>query len=229
MRTILIIGGSRGVGKSILDAQLALGNRVINISRTQADVSDNNLEQYSADVLVDELPTFDDKIDALFYCPGSINLKPISSLSLNDFREDLEINFIAAIKVIQHYLTQLKAADNPSVLLFSTVAVKLGMPYHSSVAASKAAVEGLVKSLGAEWAPSIRINAIALSLTDTDLASRLLRNEKMRETMEQRHPLKRILDAKEVASFANYLCSDEAKSFSGQIFEMDNGIVSFKI
>jgi NAD(P)-dependent dehydrogenase (short-subunit alcohol dehydrogenase family) len=180
-------------------------------------------------VLLDEFPGIDEPIDHLFYCPGSINLKPINSLSVDDFRDDLEINLIGAIKVIKHYLKNLKAADNASVLLFSTVAAKLGMPYHASVAASKAAVEGLVKSLGAEWAPKMRINAIALSLTDTDLAARLLRNDKMKENMVERHPLQRILNPQEVAGFANYLCSSQASAFSGQIFEMDNGIVSFKL
>lgn len=229
MKTVLIIGGSRGIGNAILESHLVSGNKVINMSRTPASQSHHNLYQYNTDVLLDEFPGMDEPIDHLFYCPGSINLKPINSLSVDDFRDDLEINLIGAIKVIKHYLKNLKAADNASVLLFSTVAAKLGMPYHASVAASKAAVEGLVKSLGAEWAPKMRINAIALSLTDTDLAARLLRNDKMKENMIERHPLQRILNPQEVASFANYLCSSQASAFSGQIFEMDNGIVSFKL
>ena len=229
MKTVLIIGGSRGIGNAILESHLVSGNKVINMSRTPASQSHDNLIQYTTDVLLDEFPGIDEPIDHLFYCPGSINLKPINSLSVDDFRDDLEINLIGAIKVIKHYLKNLKAADNASVLLFSTVAAKLGMPYHASVAASKAAIEGLVKSLGAEWAPKMRINAIALSLTDTDLAARLLRNDKMKENMIERHPLQRILNPQEVASFANYLCSSQASAFSGQIFEMDNGIVSFKL
>ena len=115
------------------------------------------------------------------------------------------------------------------MLLFSTVAAKLGMPFHASIAASKSAVEGLVKSLGAELAPTIRINGIAPTVTDTQLASKLLRNEKMIENITQRHPLKRFLTPEEVAATAAFLMSDKAASFSGQIFEMDCGIVSFKI
>jgi len=114
-------------------------------------------------------------------------------------------------------------------LLFSTVAAKLGMPFHASIAAAKSGVEGLTKSLGAELAPTIRINAIAPTITDTDLASKLLRNEKMIESITERHPLKKFLHPKEVADLASFLISDNALSISGQIFELDCGIVSFKI
>jgi NAD(P)-dependent dehydrogenase (short-subunit alcohol dehydrogenase family) len=103
------------------------------------------------------------------------------------------------------------------------------MPYHASVAASKGAIEGLVKSLGAEWAPKIRINAIAPSIAETDLAAKLLRNDSMKEKIVDRHPLKRILNPEEIANMASFLLSTNAQSISGQIFEMDNGIVSFKI
>ena len=168
-------------------------------------------------------------LDAIVYCPGSINLKPISRLSLEDFREDFEINVIGAVKAIQKYLEVLKKGQHPSVLLFSTVASKLGMPYHASIATAKSGVEGLVKSLGAELAPTIRINAIAPTVTDTELASKLLRNEKMIENIKERHPLKKFLDPKEVAGMAEFLLSEKASSISGQIFEMDYGIVTFKI
>ena len=126
-------------------------------------------------------------------------------------------------------LDVLKNGLNPSILLFSTVACKLGMPYHASVATSKSGIEGLVKSLGAELAPTVRINAIAPTVTDTELASKLLRNDKMRENIIDRHPLKNILNPDEVAEMARFLLSDKASSISGQVFEMDFGIVSFKI
>jgi len=136
---------------------------------------------------------------------------------------------LGAVKAIQKYLPLLKKGINPSILLFSTVASKLGMPFHASVAASKSGVEGLVKSLGAELAPTIRVNAIAPTVTDTQLASKLLRNEKMIENIKERHPLKKFLNPTEVAAMAEFLLSDKGVSFSGQIFEMDCGIVSFKI
>lgn len=227
MKTILIIGGSKGIGNAIVN-ELTQNHKVINISRTVPEEASNNLQHYSCDILSDELPEIEE-LDGLIYCPGSINLKPISRLSLDDFRTDYEINVIGAVKAIQKYLPQLKRGTNPAMLLFSTVAAKLGMPFHASVAASKSAVEGLVKSLGAELAPTIRINGIAPTVTDTQLASKLLRNEKMIENITQRHPLKRFLTPEEVAATAAFLMSDKAASFSGQIFEMDCGIVSFKI
>ena len=136
---------------------------------------------------------------------------------------------IGAVKTIQKYLSVLKKGYHPSVVLFSTVATELGMPFHASVAAAKSAVEGLVKSLGAEMAPTIRINAIAPTVTDTDLASKLLRNEKMIDMITERHPLKKFLNPKEVADMASFLLSPKASSISGQVFKMDCGIVSFKI
>ena len=227
MKKILVIGGSKGIGKAIV-ASLLEENKVINISRTEPTENHQNLTHYSCDVLVDELPEIEG-LDTLIYCPGSINLKPISRLKLEDFRQDFEINVIGAVKAIQQYLPTLKKGENPSILLFSTVAAKLGMPYHASVAAAKSGVEGLVKSLGAELAPIIRVNGIAPTVTDTELASKLLRNERMIESITERHPLKRFLNPEEVADMATFLISNKANSISGQIFEMDCGIVSFKL
>ncbi len=227
MRNIVIIGGSRGIGNAII-TKLVNDHKIINISRSSPDLTHVNLTHYKSDVLVDTLPNVTE-VDSIVYCPGSINLKPISRLKLDDFRDDFEINVIGAVKVIQHFLPKLKQGNTPSIVLFSTVAAKLGMPFHASVAASKSAVEGLVKSLGAEFAPTIRVNAIAPTVTNTELASKLLRNEKMIENITQRHPLKKYLNPEEVADMAEFLLSNKSASISGQIFEMDCGIVSFKI
>jgi 3-oxoacyl-[acyl-carrier protein] reductase len=227
MRTVILVGGSKGIGNAIA-TNLLENNKVINISRTVPELSHTNLKHISCDILSDELPEIEEA-DTLIYCPGSINLKPISRLSLDEFREDFEINVLGAVKAIQKYLPILKNGNKPSILLFSTVAAKLGMPFHASVAAAKSGVEGLVKSLGAELAPTIRVNAIAPTVTNTDLASKLLRNEKMIENMTERHPLKKFLNPDEVAEMAVFLTSDKAASISGQIFQMDCGIVSFKL
>ncbi len=227
MRKIVIIGGSKGIGRAILYS-LQNEYEIVNISRTNPEISNANLTHYSLDILTDELPDITE-VDILIYCPGSINLKPISRLSLDDFKEDFEINVIGAVKSIKKYLDPLKKGTKPSILLFSTVATKLGMPFHASVAASKSGVEGLVKSLAAELAPNIRVNAIAPTVTDTELASRLLRNDKMKENIIDRHPLKKYLDPQEVADMAKFLISDKAASVSGQIFALDCGIVSVKI
>jgi 3-oxoacyl-[acyl-carrier protein] reductase len=227
LKTYIIVGGSKGIGNAIVN-ELSEAHKIINISRTAPEMEHTNVTHYTCDILKDDLPNIEE-VDGLIYCPGSINLKPISRLSLDDFQKDFEINVLGAVKSIQKYLPQLKKGKNPSILLFSTVASKLGMPFHASVATSKSGVEGLVKSLGAELAPTIRVNAIAPTVTDTTLASKLLRNEKMIENITERHPLKRLLNPKEVAATAAFLLSDKAASFSGQIFEMDCGIVSFKI
>ncbi|MFT6065598.1 MAG: NAD(P)-dependent dehydrogenase (short-subunit alcohol dehydrogenase family) [Polaribacter sp.] len=227
MRKIVVIGGSKGIGKAIVTS-LVGENKVINISRSDTLEPHQNLTHFSLNILTDDLPAIEE-IDSLIYCPGSINLKPISRLKLEDFREDFEINVIGAVKAIQHFLPSLKKGTKPSILLFSTVAAKLGMPFHASVAAAKSAVEGLTKSLGAELAPSIRVNAIAPTVTNTDLASKLLRNDRMKENITDRHPLKKYLQPQEVADMATFLISDKAASISGQIFELDCGIVSFKI
>ena len=227
MKNIVIIGGSKGIGHAILLQQLE-NNKVYNISRNAPDISHPNLTHYSLDVLKDALPEIEN-IDSLIYCPGSINLKPIGSLSIDDFRNDFEINVIGAVKTIQKYLPVLKKGTNPSIVLFSTVAAKLGMPFHASIATAKAGVEGLVKSLGAELASVVRVNAIAPTITETSLSAGILRNDRMKENMMERHPMKNYLKPKEVAQMAHYLISDHAKSISGQVFEMDYGIVSFKI
>ncbi|KQO24875.1 oxidoreductase [Flavobacterium sp. Leaf82] len=227
MEKVLIIGGSKGIGSAILLQQLET-KQVYNISRTAPEITHPNLIHYSLNVLSDNLPEIEN-IDSLIYCPGSINLKPILSLSIDDFRNDFEINVIGAIKVIQHYLPVLKRSTNPSIVLFSTVAVKLGMPFHASIAVAKGGVEGLVKSLGAELAAVIRINAIAPTITETTLSASILRNDRMKENMIERHPLKNYLKPDEVAQMADYLISKAAGSISGQIFQMDYGLVSFKI
>lgn len=227
MKNIVIIGGSKGIGSAIVLQQLEQ-NRIYNISRNAPEISHPNLVHYSVDILQDSLPDISN-IDCLIYCPGSINLKPIGSLSIDDFRNDFEINVIGAVKSIQKYLPVLKKGNHPSIVLFSTVAAKLGMPFHASIATAKAGIEGLVKTLGAELASVVRINAIAPTITETSLAAGILRNDRMKENMIERHPMKGYLKPTEVANMANFLISDQAQSISGQIFEMDYGIVTFKI
>ena len=225
--SILIIGGSKGIGFEILK-QETQSKKVINISRTAPEINSENLTHYSLNVLTDELPDLED-ISSIIYCPGSINLKPLSSLKEEDFRNDYEINVVGAVKVIKKYFKVLQKSDQASIVLFSTVAVFQGMPFHSSVAASKGAIEGLTKSLAAEFAPKIRVNAIAPSITDTPLASGILRNDAAREKLANRHPLKRILEAKDIANMASYLISDQASAITGQIFNVDAGLSTLSL
>ncbi|MCD8400397.1 SDR family oxidoreductase [Tenacibaculum finnmarkense] len=225
MKTIVVVGGSSGIGKAIVN-KLKDTHKIINISRT-APEEHENVTHYSCDVLNDELPVLED-INGLVYCPGSINLKSFTRLKVADFKTDFEINVIGAINTLKAYETSL-AKNNGSVVLFSTVASALGMPFHASIATSKSAVEGLTKSLAAEYATKIRFNAIAPTVTDTPLAKRLLRNEKQQESMQDRHPLKKYLTPQEVAGLASYLLSDESGAITGQIIPMDAGIVSVKL
>ena len=227
MRKIIIIGGSKGIGKAITESLLS-NHQIVNISRTPPEFEHQNLSHHSCDILTDDLPLIEDA-DGLIYCPGSINLKPFNRLSVEDFRTDFEINVIGAVKTIQAYSKALSQSESASIVLFSTVATKLGMPFHASVATAKSAVEGLTKSVAADLAPKIRVNAIAPTITNTDLAAKFLRNERMTESTIQRHPLKKYLEPTEVAAMASYLLSDLSKSISGQIFNLDCGIVSLKL
>ncbi|CAM1334698.1 SDR family NAD(P)-dependent oxidoreductase [Tenacibaculum aestuariivivum] len=225
MKKIVVVGGSSGIGKAIVN-KLKYTHKIINISRTVPEEHEN-VTHYSCDVLNDELPVLEN-INGLVYCPGSINLKSFTRLKVADFKTDFEINVIGAINTLKAYETSL-AKNNGSVVLFSTVASALGMPFHASIATSKSAVEGLTKSLAAEYVTKIRFNAIAPTVTDTPLAKRLLRNEKQQESMQDRHPLKKYLTPQEVAGLASYLLSNDASSITGQIIPMDAGIVSVKL
>ena len=227
MKTIIIVGGSKGIGEAIVK-KLIPNYLIINLSRSKPHIEHQNLTHYNCDVLSDELPAIE-RADGLIYCPGSINLKPFKRLSLDDFRTDFEINVIGAVRSIQAYESAIVQSENGSIVLFSTVATAMGMPFHASVSTAKSAVEGLMKSVAADLAPKVRVNAIAPTITQTDLAAKLLRNERMIENTIQRHPLKKFLDPSEVAAMAEYLISNGSKSVSGQVFKLDCGIVSLKI
>ena len=172
--------------------------------------------------------SFNQPLDGLVYCPGTINLKPFSSLKLSDFQNDLEVNFLGLVKTLQMYYPLLQKSENASVVLFSTVAVQTGMAFHSSVAAAKGAIEGMSRALAAEWAPKIRVNTIAPSLTETPLAERLLKTDKQRAASIERHPMKRIGKAEDIAEMAAFLLSDKSSWITGQIIQVDGGLSAIK-
>jgi NAD(P)-dependent dehydrogenase (short-subunit alcohol dehydrogenase family) len=229
-RTYLLIGGNSGIGKAFLNQELENGHRIVACSREpDTTFSHPQLTQYAYDAANESsVLSCPDAIDGLIYMPGSIQLKPFHRIALSDFRNELEINLMGAINTIQKALPALKKGSQPSVLLFSTVAVQTGMPFHSGIASAKGAVEGLVRSLAAEYAPHIRFNAIAPSLIDTPLAEALLNNEKKRENSALRHPLKRIGSAAELAEAAAYLMSEKASWVTGQIMRVDGGMSSLR-
>jgi NAD(P)-dependent dehydrogenase (short-subunit alcohol dehydrogenase family) len=150
-------------------------------------------------------------------------------LKLDDFQNDFEVNVLGAVKVINKYFANLKSSENSSIVLFSTVAVQTGMQYHASIAAAKGAIEGLTRSLAAEFSPNIRVNCIAPSITDTPLAEKLLNNEAKLNASEERHPLKRIGSSEEIAKTVEFLLSPSSGFITGQILKVDGGISSVKI
>lgn len=224
MKKYLIIGGSKGISKEMVKQLSDRGDYCYVISRTAPDFTFNGTH-FALNALTDALPTIE-SLDGLVYGIGTINLKPFNRLSADDFLNDWQVNVMGAVKIIQHYLPQLKNSEQASIVLFSSVAAQRGMPFHASIGAAKGAVEGLVKSLAAELAPKIRVNAIAPSIVDTHLAAGILRNETIKENMMAKHPLKRILQPEDVAKTAVFLLSDASNGITGQIFIQDNGLIS---
>lgn len=224
MKKYLIIGGSKGISKAVVQQLSHRGDFCYVISRTTPDY-DFNGTHFALNVLTEELPAIEN-LDGLVYGIGTINLKPFHRLQVDDFQNDWQINVLGAVKVVQHYLSQLKSAEQASIVLFSSVAAQRGMPFHASIGAAKGAVEGLVKSLAAELAPKIRVNAIAPSIVDTPLAAGILRNDTIKENMIAKHPLKRILNPEEVAKTAVFLLGEDSHGITGQILVQDNGLIS---
>ncbi|WP_291133192.1 SDR family NAD(P)-dependent oxidoreductase [Flavobacterium sp. UBA7682] len=225
MKNILLIGGSYGIGLAIAK-ELQYENKVYIASRTNETITDMNITHIPFDATTDTLDVskLPEVIHGLVYCPGSINLRPFRGLKPESFESDLQINFISLVKVIQSVLPNLTIAEQSSIVLFSSVAATMGMPFHTSVAASKGAIEGFAKALAAEYAPKIRVNVIAPSLTDTPLAEKFLSNDEKREKSAQRHPLKRVGTTEDMAQMAGFLLGDKSSWISGQIFHVDGGM-----
>lgn len=228
----LVVGGSHGIGLELTRKLAVEGNHITVISRTLGDLAAiQGVTHHALDISKEEIPAefIPENLDGLVYCPGSINLRAFASLNLAAFRDELEINLIGAVKSIQAGLKSLKKNPGSSIVLFSTVAVAQGMPFHSGIAAAKGAVEGLTRSLAAELAPGIRVNCIAPSLTDTPLATRLLNSDEKREAAANRHPLKKVGTASEIAALAKFLISPDAAWITGQVIHADGGMSSVRV
>lgn len=220
MDKLIIIGARTGIGRALFE-RVKDKYQVITIGREPFHES---VQHFQADVISDELPVVDGPVRGLVYCPGSINLKPFKQLKDEDFVHDLNVNLVGAARVIRHFESNLRDHGGSRIVLFSTVAASTGMAFHASVAAAKAAVEGLGRSLAAEFAPHIRVNMVAPSLTRTPMAERLLRNEKQEQASADRHPLKRIGEPNDIAAAAEFLLSDDASWMTGQTISVDGGI-----
>ena len=231
-KNFLVIGGSSGIGLALTQKLVSEQNNVWLASRNSNEILQNLAVSYiqwdvnePAGTRFEALP----ELHGLVYCPGTINLKPFHRLSREEFQHDLNINLLGAIDALQSTFKQLKNAKGASVVLFSTVAATLGMNFHASIATAKSAIEGLGKSLAAEWASSaIRVNVVAPSLTDTPLASKLLSDSDKKEAAGKRHPLGRVGTAEDLAEIVNFLLSDKASWITGQIIGVDGGMGTLK-
>ena len=232
--TYLIAGGSGGIGLEIVRLLMPTAARIDVWSRERRDLEIGGVVRHEICDFSkpdEPLPDLPDEIQGAVYCPGTITLRSFRSLEPGTFRQDLEVNLLGAVRFLQACQSRLKGLDGgtASVVLFSTVAVGQGMPMHASVAAAKGAVEGLARSLAAEWAPKVRVNAIAPALTDTPLASRLLSSPEKREAMAARYPLKRIGLAADAAAMARFLLSPESGWMTGQVLAVDGGLSTVRV
>ncbi len=230
MRNYIIIGGSTGIGKALVNLIEKEGQNVIATYNNNPIESDKNTRYIKFDVQnedfnIDELP---EEIHGLAYCPGSINLKPFHRIKDEAFLEDFNLQVLGAIKLIRLLLPRLKKSGDSSIVLFSTIAVQRGFNFHSQVSVSKGAIEGLTRALAAEFAPNIRVNAVAPSLTDTPLAARFLNSPEKVAAQAENNPLKRIGTALEVAKAAAYLLTPQSSWTTGQILHVDGGYSSLK-
>lgn len=225
-KNYVIAGGSSGIGLAMVQQLLAEGHQVWVLARQRRELPEHPRLSFLATNLREDLPpnALPEVIDGLAYCPGSFLLKPFRSLKPEQFSADFDINVLGAVRLLQAAHRALKKAEQAGVVLFSTVAVAQGMPFHASIAAAKGAVEGLTRSLAAEWAPSIRVNCIAPSLTDTPLVASLLSSDERREKSAQRHPLKKVGKATDIAQLACFLLSEKSAWTSGQVIGVDGGM-----
>ena len=230
-KNFLIVGGSKGIGLELTTRLAGQGNTVLVLSRTSDHLADlENVTHLPFDATVDEVESsaLPETIDGLVYCPGSINLRSFRSLKPEVFRVDFELNVVGAIKVLQAAMPALKKAPGSSVVLFSTVAVGLGMHAHASIAASKGAIEGLTRTLAAELSPATRVNCIAPALTQTPLTERFFADPEKAKSLADMYPLQRTGVPADLAAVAEFLLSSESTWITGQILHVDGGMSSVK-
>lgn len=239
MGRYLIVGGQGGIGEAAAKRLVAAGHEVVITGRDAGSVAATAVALQATGVVLDVLDdsagavlaeAAGDRLDGLIYAAGTINLKPFERLTDQDFLNDFSVNALGAAKAIQAVLPALrKAAAGASIVLFSSVAVDQGFAAHASIAMAKGAVAALVRSLAAEFAPQIRVNAIAPSLVDTPLGRKVASSDKMAEAVAKMHPLPRLGDADEIAAMAVMLLGAEAGWITGQVIAIDGGRSTLRI
>jgi NAD(P)-dependent dehydrogenase (short-subunit alcohol dehydrogenase family) len=232
-KNIVVVGGSSGIGLE-LTRRLIAGKAGVTVwSRSEpAELESGAYTHSVVDVgkpIAEQDPQSPETLHGLVYCPGSITLGSFSRLGEEQFLADFQLNLLGAVRVLKHCLRSFHR-DGASVVMFSTVAVQTGLAFHASIAAAKGAVEALVRSLAAEFAQKrLRFNAIALSLTDTPLASALLSTEDKRAKADQRHPLGRVGTPSDPAAVAELLLSGDSSWITGQVIAVDGGFSSLRL
>jgi NAD(P)-dependent dehydrogenase (short-subunit alcohol dehydrogenase family) len=227
----LVIGATSGVGAALMASLVEHGHQVTHLSRSPETAADlDGVRGMRWDAARDPFPAdcLPERLDGVVYCPGSIRLKPFARLREHEIRDDLDVNLLGAVRTLQAAYEPLKRSERAAVVLFSTVAVGTGMPFHASVAAAKGAVEGLTRALAAEWAPDIRVNAVAPTITDTPLASRLLNSDEKRKTAAERHPLRRIATPQQIAETVRWLLTGSSLT-TGQVIPLDAGLSALRM
>ena len=228
-RAYALIGGNSGIGLALAKRLVAAGHSVHAAARQGEPLAELGIPVQPFDAESPGALAWPERLDGLVYCPGTITLKSFGRLTTDDFLRDLRVNLLGAVAALQSAHPALRASGSASVVLFSTVAVAQGMPMHASIAAAKGAVEGLARSLAAEWAPHVRVNVIAPSLSDTPLAGNLLADEVRRAAAAKRHPLQRVGDADQLAATAEHLLGPESGFMTGQVLRIDGGLSSVRL
>ncbi|MCS7064358.1 MAG: SDR family oxidoreductase [Methylacidiphilales bacterium] len=227
-RRILVVGGSRGIGAAVARGARDAGAEVVVASRTRGNWDG---EWWEWDVTrEDGVQEVEGNLDGVVYCPGSVVLKPFGSLRGEVWRQEWELNVMGAVRVLQRCERALFRGEGVgSVVLVSSVAAGVGMRYHACVGTVKGAVEGLGRSLAAEWAPRVRVNVVAPSLTNTMLAGRLLETEEKRKAVAERHPLTGYNEAEDVAGMILFLLGDGARRVTGEVWRVDGGVGAVRV
>ena len=226
----LIFGATGSIGSSLAEQLKSSGNEIHLVGRNENEVSSIakklNCDFTVANVLdegfVEKVKSDIQEIKGFAYCVGSIDLKPLKMVTEQDFNKCMKLNLYSAVEIIKGYQESLKK-NKGSVVLFSTVAAQRGFTNHAIIASTKAAVEGLTVTLAAEFAPNIRVNCIAPSLTKSKIAEPMLKNVEVADGIARAHPLKRLGEGKDSAALAKFLITDESAWVTGQIIAVDGG------